>query len=74
MEVKALEVSLTGGLRSIMHDPRYFQDYYRGKLTADGERAVIDLVNLFGDALREAERQDLDSRAKAMVVDHLRGK
>jgi hypothetical protein len=43
-------------------------------LTEEGNRAIIDLVNILGSRLIKAEAEEDIERSKQLVLDQLKGK
>jgi len=41
-------------------------------LTEEGKEAVIEFMNMIAYKMKQAEDQDLDSRAKQQVIDQLK--
>lgn len=73
---KDIMLALHGSLRMIVKDSKYF--YYSAAgpdychLTADGERTVLDIVNLFGARLILAESLADNERSKELMLKELK--
>jgi hypothetical protein len=77
MNKEALKDLTYGGVMEILHNSRF---YYRSSvgsqyshLTDDGEKALIEYMKLMSFKMLEAEEAELDSRAKKMVLNTLKG-
>jgi len=77
MDKRAIKDFTHGGLMEIMKDRQYFYysevgpDYCH--LTEEGERAIIEFINLVSYKMLEADNEELNQRAKEMVLKSLKG-
>ena len=75
MDRPAVKDLLYGGISELMQNKRYFYqspistDYCHW--TEDGERAMIEYVTMMAARMVEADQEQLDQRAKEMVMDGL---
>ena len=77
MEKEAIKDILYGALTELMYDNRYF---YRSAVgvkysnwTEAGTVALAELMLNISNLMYEAEQQELDRRAKEMVMNSLKG-
>ena len=77
MEKAAIKDLAYGGLLEIMSNRRYFYKSSVGvgycHFTPEGEKALVEYMNLVGGKMVEAEEASLDKRAKEMVMSALKG-
>lgn len=73
-----VERMIVGSIKEIIRDRQYFYHSTVGPeychLTEEGNRAIIDLVNLLGSRLLKAELEEDIERSKKLVLDELKGK
>lgn len=73
-----VERMIIGSVKEIIKDRQYFYHSTIGPeychLTEEGNRAIIDLVNLLGSRLLKAELEEDIERSKQLVLDQLKGK
>ena len=73
-----VERMIIGSVKEIIRDRQYFYHSTIGPeychLTEEGNRAIIDLVNLLGSRLLKAELEEDIERSKQLVLDQLKGK
>jgi hypothetical protein len=70
-----IAVSLYGALRQIIVEKDYFHQSYQieySHLTGNGERAIINLVNMFGPRLLKAIHDDDIERGKELIMQELK--
>jgi len=70
-----IAVSLYGAIRQIMLDKDYlYQSYHieNSYLTDNGERAIINVINMFGPRLIKAIHNDDVKRGKDLVLNELK--
>ena len=64
------------GLVEILHDKKYFYHSNFGdrhcKFTEEGEKALLEYFTMMGPWIYDKEKQELDKRAKALVVEELK--
>jgi hypothetical protein len=68
-------VMLYGALRQIILEQDYFHTSYQieySRLTGDGERAIINLVNMWGPRLIKAIHDDDVERGKELIMQELK--
>jgi hypothetical protein len=68
-------VMFYGGIRQIILEKDYFYRSFQPEyshLTGNGERAIINLVNLFGPRLLQAIQNDDVERGKELVLKELK--
>lgn len=67
-----------GGLIEIMRNRQYYYHSSAGStyshFTAEGFEAVQEFISVMSGKMMDAERAELDARAKDMVLDTLKGK
>lgn len=75
MERESIKDLLYGGLCELMQNRRYF---YHSSVTADyshwtdeGEKAMVQYVTMMAARMLEADQEQLDQRAKELVMDGL---
>lgn len=73
-----VEKMIIGSVKEIIKDRQYFYHSTVGAeychLTEEGNRAIIDLVNVLGSRLLKAEAEEDIERSKQLVLDQLKGK
>jgi hypothetical protein len=73
-----VERMIVGSIKEIIRDRQYFYHSTVGPeychLTEEGNRAIIDLVNLLGSRLLKAELEEDIERSKQLVLNELKGK
>jgi hypothetical protein len=78
MFVKDVERMIIGSVKEILKDRQYFYHSTVGPdychLTDEGNRAIIDIVNILGPRLLKAEADEDIERSKQLVLDQLKGK
>ncbi len=68
-------VMLYGSIRQIILEKNYFHKSYQmeySHLTGNGERAVVNLINLWGPRLLKAVHDDDVERGKQLVMQELK--
>jgi len=77
MEKQAIKEMMFGGFSELMKNRKYYHFSEIGSIychfTDDGEKALLEYMNLMGAKLCEAEEADLNKRAKDLVVKGLKG-
>ena len=77
MDKQAIKEMMFGGLTELMKNRKYYHFSAIGStycfFTDEGEKALIEYMNLLGAKLCEAEEADLNKRAKDLVVKGLKG-
>lgn len=72
-----VERMIVGSIKEIIRDRQYFYHSTVGPeychLTEEGNRAIIDLVNLLGSRLLKAELEEDIERSKQLVLNELKG-
>jgi len=77
MNKDAIKDLMYGGIRELMQNNTYY--YYSSvgvefcHWTKEGQEALFEYVNLVSQKMIEAENNDLNHRAKRMVLDNLKG-
>jgi len=78
MRTQDVEKMMVGSIKEILKDRKYFYystigpDYCH--LTEEGNRAIIDIMNILGSRMAVAiEKEDIE-RSKKLVLDELKGK
>ena len=73
-----VEKMIMGSIKEILRDRQYFYHSTVGPdychLTEEGNRAIIDLVNILGSRLLKAEAEEDVERSKQLVLNELKGK
>jgi hypothetical protein len=73
-----VEKMIIGSVKEIIKDRQYFYHSTIGleycHLTEEGNRAIIDLVNILGARLLKAEAEEDIERSKQLVLNELKGK
>lgn len=70
-----IAITLYGAVRQLILEKDYFYQSYQTEyshLTGNGERAIINLVNLFGPKLIKAIQDDDIKRSKEIVLNELK--
>lgn len=65
-----------GSIRQILLDDRYLKRRWTiedSRLTDEGERAIIECINIFGPRLIQAIDNDDYDRSKEMMLKNLKG-
>ena len=76
MEKQALKDFIFGGLTELMNDSKYYHysrigiDYCHW--TEAGVKALTEYTNFIGTMMIRAQEEDLDQRAKEMVLEGLK--
>ena len=76
MEKQALKNILYGSIAELSKDCRYYHYSEVGQkycyFTDDGEKAVMEILQIWTHKILEAERASLDQRAKELVLKGLK--
>lgn len=77
MQKTAIKELMYGGINELMQNKRF---YYRSSVgrsysnwTDEGQQALSEFVSEIAHMITEAEEQDLDQRAKQLVIKELKG-
>jgi hypothetical protein len=77
MDKGALKEFMYGGLMEIMNNRQYYYKSSVGQgychFTEEGERALVEYMNLISFKMIEAENNELNARSKAIVLKGLKG-
>jgi hypothetical protein len=77
MEKNAIKQLMYGGIKELMADRRYYYNSGVGKnysyFTDEGKVAVYEFVTEIASYITDAENNELDKRAKDMVLKELKG-
>jgi len=77
VEKAAIKELLYGGISELMKNRRYYYQSSVGKTynswTDDGQIAVHEFVSEITHFIIEADKKELDARAKEMVLETLKG-
>ena len=77
MDKGALKDFIYGGLMEIMNNRQYFYKSSVGQgyshFTEEGEKALVEYMNLVSWKMIEAENNELNARSKEMVMKTLKG-
>lgn len=77
MHREAIKNIVFGGFCELIRDPRYYYHSSVGpeycRFTDQGEKALKDFMNNIAPAMFQAEKADLDKRAKELVLSGLKG-
>ena len=76
MNREALKDALYGGIIGLMENPKYFYTSSIPKYsswTVEGANAAKDYILVLASAICEAEKKELDKRAKEIVLKTLKG-
>lgn len=75
MEKGAIKQLMYGGIKELMNDRRYYYNSGMGKryshFTDDGKIALYEFVSEIAAYITDAENEELDKRAKEMVLKEL---
>ena len=77
MDRPAIKDFVYGGIMELMRNRQYF--YHSGVnstyscWTDEGKQAVVEYMSLVAGKMMEAEQQELDARARELVVNSLKG-
>jgi hypothetical protein len=77
MRTKDVEKMMVGSIKEIIRGRQYFyhstigHDY--SHLTEEGNRAILDIINILGPRLLKAEAEEDIERSKQLVLDQLKG-
>jgi hypothetical protein len=78
MKSQDVEKMVIGSIKEILRDRRYFYNSTVGPdychLTEEGNRAILDLINVLGSRMLIALEQEDVERSKQLVLDNLKGK
>jgi len=78
MDSNAIKELLYGGIKELMNNRNYYYNSGAGAeyshWTESGEQAITDYTNLIGRKILEIQAQELDKRAKELVIEGLKGK
>ncbi len=76
MQKSAIKDLVYGGLEEIINNSRHYYKSSVGSnychLTDSGKQAIVEFMDLMAYKITEAEEEDLDRRAKEMVLKELR--
>jgi len=76
MKRSAIKDFCYGGMLELLNNRNYYYHSSVGAgyshLTEEGKEAVIEFMNMIAYKMKQAEDQDLDSRAKQQVIDQLK--
>lgn len=76
MEKQAVKDFVYGGLLELMQNSRYYHHSRVGAdyshWTEDGLKALMDYTNYVGHIMIKSQEEDLDRRAKEMVLSELK--
>jgi len=77
MDRGAIKELMYGGVAELMRNRKYFYHSSVGAqychFTEEGERAIVEYMNLVSWKMVEAESKELDNRAKSIVLTTLKG-
>lgn len=78
MKKSAIKDLIYGGVEEILNNRNYFYHSTIGRdyshLTDDGKAAILEYMEIMAWKIKQAEDEDLESRAKKQVLDALKGK
>lgn len=78
MQRPAIKDVVYGGMMEIMRNRQYYYHSSVGSVyshfTEEGREVMMEFLNTMGGKMMEAEHQELDARAKEMVMDQLKNK
>ena len=78
MRTQDVEKMIVGSIKEIIRDRQYFYHSTVGPeychLTEEGNRAILDVINILGSRLLKAEAEEDIERSKQLVLDELKGK
>jgi hypothetical protein len=76
MKRSAIKDFCYGGMLELLNNRNYYYHSSVGAgyshLTEEGKEAVVEFMNMIAYKMKQAEDQDLDSRAKQQVIDQLK--
>lgn len=76
MHRSAIKDMIYGGLMEVMRNRNYY--YHSGigsnysHFTEEGHKAVLEFLNVMASKMMEAEHEELDARAKELVLKELK--
>lgn len=77
MDKQAVKDLIFGGIHELMRNRNYYYHSSVGQTyshwTEDGQKALVEYMNIMGWKLREAEEQELNLRAKEQTMNALKG-
>jgi hypothetical protein len=77
MDKSAIKEFMFGGIVELMRNRKYYYHSSAGAeyshWTEDGNKAIMEYLNLVGYKMLQAEAIELDKRAKEMVINNLKG-
>lgn len=72
----AIKDLIYGGIEEILNNPRYYYHSTVGaeysRFTEDGRTAVVEFIDLMAWKIKQANEEDLNSRAKHQVIETLK--
>jgi len=78
MDRQAVKELMYGGVAELMRNRHYFYHSSVGAQyshwTEEGQKALAEYMTLIGCKMLEAEHEELDKRAKDLVINGLKGK
>jgi hypothetical protein len=73
-----VEKMIVGSIKELIKDKQYFYNSSVGpeysRLTDEGNRTIIDIINILGPRLLKAETEEDIERSKELVLKELKGK
>ena len=76
MDKTAVKDLIFGGIDELMQDKRYYyyssSGHHYSHWTEAGKQALLEYMQVMGWKLRQAQEEDLDRRAKDMVLRELK--
>ena len=77
MRTQDVEKMIVGSIKEIIRDRQYFYHSTVGPeychLTEEGNRAILDVINILGSRLLKAEAEEDIERSKELVLNELKG-
>jgi len=77
MDKSAVKDLIFGGINELMRNRHYYYHSSIGQSyshwTDEGQKALVEYMNVMGWKLREAEEAELKERSKQMVLSGLKG-
>lgn len=77
MDKGSLKDFMYGGLTEIMNNRQYYYKTSVGQgychFTEEGEKALVEYMNLISWKMIEAENNELNARSKEMIMNTLKG-
>jgi hypothetical protein len=77
IDTTAVKELMYGGIKQLMSHREYYYNSTIGSeyshFTDKGKEALAEFVNMIGHKMFEAEQQELDNRAKQLVINGLKG-